>query len=124
MPPWRLPRRALVNALRNSLERLGLEKVDLYQIHWPFPPLPVEHWVEGLAEAVQAGLTRTVGVSNYNKNQMQRAYTVLAKYNIPLASNQVEYSLLDRAVEKNGLLDFERNAKVAAGEIRAVNDRR
>jgi aryl-alcohol dehydrogenase-like predicted oxidoreductase len=45
-----------------------------------------------------------VGVSNYDKNQMQRAYTVLSGYEIPLASNQVEYNLLNRSVEKNGLL--------------------
>ena len=103
--PWRLTKGAVVRALRHSLERLGLEKLDLYQIHQPFPPISVETWAEGLAEAVKAGLTRTVGVSNYNKNQMQRAYTVLAKYEVPLASNQVEYHLLDRSIEKNGLLD-------------------
>jgi len=103
--PWRWTKRSVVRALRHSLERLGLEKVDLYQLHWPSPVVPVERYVEGLAEAVQAGLTRTVGVSNYDKNQMQRAYTVLAKYNIPLASNQVEYHLLDRRIEKSGLLD-------------------
>lgn len=102
--PWRLRKSSLVNALKHSLNRLGLESVDLYQIHWPFPPLPVEHWVEALAEAKQKGLTRAVGVSNYSKNQMQRAYTFLAKYDIPLASNQVEYSLLDRKIEKNGVL--------------------
>ncbi len=102
--PWRMRKSSLVNALKHSLDRLGLPLVDLYQIHWPFPPFPVEHWVEALAEAKQKGLTRTVGVSNYNKNQMQRAYTVLAKYDIPLASNQVEYSLLDRRIEKNGVL--------------------
>jgi aryl-alcohol dehydrogenase-like predicted oxidoreductase len=103
--PWRLSRSAFMNALSRSLERLGLECVDLYQIHWPFPPMPVEFWVEGLAQAVKAGLTRAVGVSNYSKNQMQRAYTVLAKYDLPLASNQVRYNLIDRTVEKNGLLD-------------------
>jgi aryl-alcohol dehydrogenase-like predicted oxidoreductase len=103
--PWRLSRRALTNALHRSLNRLNLERVDLYQIHWPFPPMPVEFWVEELAEAAKSGKTRAVGVSNYNKNQMQRAYTVLAKYNIPLASNQVEYHLLNRRIEKNGLLD-------------------
>ena len=102
--PWRVRKSSLVNALKHSLSRLGLSSVDLYQIHWPFPPFPVEHWVEALAEAKQNGLARAVGVSNYNKNQMQRAYTVLAKYNIPLASNQVEYSLLDRRIEKNGVL--------------------
>jgi aryl-alcohol dehydrogenase-like predicted oxidoreductase len=104
--PWRLPKKALVHALCNSLERLGLEKVNLYQIHWPFPPMRVEYWAEALAQAVKAGLTEAVGVSNYNKSQMQRAHATLAKYDIPLASNQVEYHLLDRKVEKNGLLDL------------------
>jgi aryl-alcohol dehydrogenase-like predicted oxidoreductase len=103
--PMRLTRKSVVRALRNSLERLGLEKVDLYQLHWPSPLTAIETHVEGLALVAKEGLTRTVGVSNYDKNQMQRAYTVLAKYNIPLASNQVEYHLLDRHVEKNGLLD-------------------
>ena len=103
--PWRMGKRTFRNALQRSLERLGISKVDLYQVHFPFPPFPVETWAEALAEAVKAGWTRSVGVSNYDKNQMQRTYTVLSKYDIPLASNQVEYHLLDRKVEKNGLLD-------------------
>lgn len=103
--PWRLNRTALQNALHRSLERLGLERVDLYQIHWPFPPYPVETWVEEIAKVAKAGLARAVGVSNYDKNQMQRAYTVLMGADLPLASNQVEYHLLNRMVEKNGLLD-------------------
>jgi aryl-alcohol dehydrogenase-like predicted oxidoreductase len=103
--PWRLGRNELMHALDHSLERLGLDHVDLYQIHWPFPPMPVEFWVEQLALAVRSGKTRTAGVSNYNKTQMQRTITILSKYNIPLASNQVEYHLLNRTVEKNGLLD-------------------
>jgi aryl-alcohol dehydrogenase-like predicted oxidoreductase len=103
--PWRLNRGALMHSLDLSLERLGLDHVDLYQIHWPFPPMPVEFWVEALAKAVKSGKTLTAGVSNYSKMQMQRAYTILSKYNLPLASNQVEYHLLNRTVEKNGLLD-------------------
>ncbi len=103
--PWRLSRRSLLRALQGSLERLGLEKVDLYQIHWPLPPISVEHWAEALAEAVEAGLTRCVGVSNYNPNQMERAYSALERRGIPLASNQVEYHLLNRAVERSGLLE-------------------
>jgi aryl-alcohol dehydrogenase-like predicted oxidoreductase len=102
--PWYLTKASVTRALRASLERLGLERVDLYQIHWPSPLVPIERYVEGLASAHRLGLTRAVGVSNYNKNQMQRAYTVLSKYEIPLASNQVEYNLLNRSVEKNGLL--------------------
>ena len=102
--PWRIPKSSLISALKHSLDRMGIPSVDLYQIHWPFPPFPVEYWVEALAEAKRLGLTKAVGVSNYSKNQMQRAYTVLAGYGIPLASNQVEYSLLDRRIEKNGIL--------------------
>lgn len=103
--PWRWTRRSVVRALRRSLERLGLEKVDLYQLHWPSPLVPVEAYVEGLADAVGAGLTRAVGVSNYDRGQMQRAMAVLARRDILLASNQVEYHLLNRRVEKNGLLE-------------------
>lgn len=102
--PWRQTRRSVVRALQNSLKRLGLKQVDLYQIHWPTPFTPIERFVEGMVEAYELGLTRAVGVSNYNKTQMQRAYTVLTKHNIPLASNQVEYHLLNRTIEKNGLL--------------------
>jgi len=102
--PWRLTKGSVTRALRASLERLDLKRVDLYQIHWPSPLVPVETYAEGLAAAYRLGLTRAVGVSNYDKNQMQRAYTVLSKYDIPLASNQVEYNLLNRTVEKNGLL--------------------
>jgi len=102
--PWRLSKASVTRALRASLERLGLERVDLYQIHWPSPLVPVERYVQGLASAHRLGLARAVGVSNYDKNQMQRAYTILSEYEIPLASNQVEYNLLNRSVEKNGLL--------------------
>ena len=102
--PWRWTKATVVRALRHSLERLGLEGVDLYQIHFPSPLVPIENYAEGLASVHKLGLARAVGVSNYDKNQMQRAYTVLAKYDIPLASNQVEFHLLNRSAEKSGLL--------------------
>jgi aryl-alcohol dehydrogenase-like predicted oxidoreductase len=103
--PYRFTKKSVVRALRGSLERLGLERVDLYQLHWPSPVVPIETYAEGLALAFQAGLTRNVGVSNYNIEQMQRASKCLAKHAIPLASNQVEYHLLDRTAERSGLLD-------------------
>ena len=102
--PWRWTKASLTRALRRSLERLDLERVDLYQIHWPSPLIKLETYVEGLAAAHSLGLTRAVGVSNYDKTQMQRAYNTLSKYEIPLASNQVEFHLLNRSAEKNGLL--------------------
>jgi aryl-alcohol dehydrogenase-like predicted oxidoreductase len=102
--PWRLRKRALLSKLRASLARLGLERVDLYQIHWPFRPVPIETWANALADAVEEGLTRSVGVSNYNSAQMLRAHSALSKRGVPLASNQVEFHLLNRRVEHEGLL--------------------
>ena len=102
--PSRLRKKSLIRALQRSLERIGVETVDLYQIHQPFPPISIETWMEAMAEAVSEGLTRTVGVSNYNQTQMLRAYSALARKDIPLAANQVTYSLLDRTIEKDGLL--------------------
>ncbi|NUQ83255.1 MAG: aldo/keto reductase [Anaerolineales bacterium] len=102
--PWRFFRSSIPLALKNSLERLGVESVDLYQIHWPTPLMSVDRMMDGMVECVRGGLTRTVGVSNFNQTQMLGAYSALARQNIPLASNQVHYSLLNRKVEKNGLL--------------------
>jgi aryl-alcohol dehydrogenase-like predicted oxidoreductase len=102
--PWRFIKASFKNALKHSLDRLGLDRLDLYQIHWPFPLLSPERAMDWMAEAVKEGLTRTVGVSNFNPSQTVRAYTSLARKGIPLAANQVEYSLLNRSIEKNGLL--------------------
>jgi aryl-alcohol dehydrogenase-like predicted oxidoreductase len=102
--PWRRWKRCVIYAGRRSLKRLRMQKVDLYQIHWPMPPLSAERMAEALADAVEMGLTRAVGVSNYDENQMYLTYEALSKRGIPLASNQVQYSLLCREVEKNGVL--------------------
>jgi aryl-alcohol dehydrogenase-like predicted oxidoreductase len=103
--PWRLSTIQQRRALRKSLERLGSQRIDLYQMHWPFPPRSIDTWMASLADAVEAGLIRAVGVSNYNVEQMQRAHTALAQRGIPLASNQVEYSLWQRKPETSGLLE-------------------
>jgi aryl-alcohol dehydrogenase-like predicted oxidoreductase len=102
--PWRLNKKLLLNAIEHNLERLGLDSVDLYQIHFPFPFTSIETWMDGMAEAINQELTRAIGVSNFNQSQMLRAYSALAQKNIPLASNQMHYSLLDRSIEKNGIL--------------------
>jgi aryl-alcohol dehydrogenase-like predicted oxidoreductase len=110
--PWRLAPGRLVHALRESLNRLGLSQVDLYQIHWPYTPVSVETWADGLADAVEAGLTRAVGVSNYSVGQTMRAHAALARRGVPLASNQVEYSLLNRKPETSGLVNVCRDLGV------------
>jgi aryl-alcohol dehydrogenase-like predicted oxidoreductase len=102
--PWRVRKSNLADALKASLNRLGLPRVDLYMMHFPLPPVSIETWMDALADAVQAGLIRAAGVSNYNTAQMRRAHAALAKRGVPLASNQVEYSLLKRGPEREGLL--------------------
>lgn len=104
--PWRLSARALRKALQASLRRLGLSRLDLYLIHWPNPPVSIDTWMNALGDAVDDGLTRAVGVSNYNNEQVKKAHTILAERGVPLSSNQVSYSLLDRRIERAGLLEL------------------
>jgi len=102
--PWRLGRKSIVSALKGSLARLQLGSIDLYQIHRPTPLSSTEGMMEALVECVETGLTRAVGVSNFDEGEMLRAYSTLARHRIALASNQVHYSLLRRGVEQNRLL--------------------
>ncbi len=111
--PYRVRTAALSRALTGSLERLGLERIDLYQIHWPYTALKIEPLMNALADEVEAGRVRAVGVSNYNEDQMRRAHSALAERGVPLASNQVQYSLLNRAPERNGVLQACRELDVS-----------
>jgi aryl-alcohol dehydrogenase-like predicted oxidoreductase len=110
--PWRLTRGSLLRALRTSLGRLGMKQVDLYLIHSPSSLVPVETWMDALADAVETGLTRYVGVSNYDVEKMQRAHAALARRGVSLVANEVEYSLLQRNPEHSGLLDTARKLGV------------
>ncbi|HVU15066.1 MAG TPA: aldo/keto reductase [Phototrophicaceae bacterium] len=114
--PWRFTKAQLIAALSGSLKRLQMSSVDLYQIHWPMPPVRVETWASALADALDLKMTRAVGVSNYNRARTIRSYDALQKRGYPLASNQVEYSLLDRHIERDGTLQAcqERGVKVIA----------
>jgi len=65
--PWRLGKGAMIFALRRSLSRLGLTAIDVYLLHFPFPPVSLEAWADALADAVEAGLARAVGISNCDR---------------------------------------------------------
>ena len=86
-----------------SIARLG--RIDLYQHHFPSSRVDIPRLMELMADALEAGKIKAVGVSNYSAEQMRIAHAVLARRGIPLASNQVEYSLLHRQPEVNGVLD-------------------
>lgn len=79
--------------------------IDLYQIHQPYSFSSPEAEMNAMAELVKAGKIRSVGVSNFSAGQMRRAHAALAKHGLPLASNQVHYSLINRGIESNGILD-------------------
>jgi aryl-alcohol dehydrogenase-like predicted oxidoreductase len=111
--PWRFNSDAVADALTASLERLGVEQIALYQVHMPFDFLMgQETLMKALASEVKKGRILTVGVSNYDPTQMQQAHDILAQYDVPLAVNQVRYSLLTRQIERNGILEKARQLGV------------
>jgi aryl-alcohol dehydrogenase-like predicted oxidoreductase len=108
--PWRWGEQAVAKALRQSLDRLGLETVTLYQVHWPFDFLLGQQKLLGaIAQEVAQGRIQAVGISNYSALQMQQAHRLLADCGIPLACNQMNYSLLERSIEQNGVLEAAQN---------------
>jgi aryl-alcohol dehydrogenase-like predicted oxidoreductase len=105
--------RHLMAALDASLDRLRLTAVDLYYVHFPFPLTDMATFADGLAEAVKSGKAKAVGVSNFSAEQMHRVADHLAKANVPLAANEVHYSLAHRQPEQNGVLDACRDVGAA-----------
>lgn len=91
--------------VQKTLTRLGRDSIDLYQHHYPNARLSIPSLMGFVADAVDAGKIKAVGVSNYSAQQMREAHAALAKRGIPLASNQVEYSLLNRKPEVNEVMD-------------------
>ncbi|NEZ58162.1 aldo/keto reductase [Adonisia turfae] len=103
--PWRFNTQAVADALTASLKRLQLPMVALYQVHWPFDFLMGQKTLmNALADEVKQGRIQSIGVSNYSASQMHQAHSYLAERGIPLAVNQVQYSLLHRKIESNGVL--------------------
>jgi len=89
--PWRA---------RESMRRLGVDSLDLYQVHWPNPVFPFGLTMSSMAELQKAGLVRHVGVSNFSLAQWQRAENELGG---PVLSNQVKFSLINRGPEREML---------------------
>jgi aryl-alcohol dehydrogenase-like predicted oxidoreductase len=103
-PGWLSTAEQLPEALDQSLVRLRRSTIDLYQHHFPSRRVPIPSLMGFMADALDAGKVRAIGVSNYSAAQLRTAHAALAERGIPLASNQVEYSLLHRAPEVNGVL--------------------
>lgn len=89
----------VITACEGSLKRLGTSYIDLYQVHWPDPNVPVRETMGAMEELVRDGKVRYIGISNFSVEETQAARDALAKEE--LASNQVEYSLMSRDVESD-----------------------
>jgi len=111
--PTRFTSKSFRKALEASLTRLGTHTVDLYLIHFPFSLLSIASLMDMLAEAAHASMARAVGVSNFSAKQMYAATKRLEHHDIPLAANEVHFSLFHRDPERNGVLEACRKLDVA-----------
>lgn len=95
------------------LAALGGYPIALHQIHQPYALSPVRAQMEAMAGLAEEGKIRTIGVSNFSAGKMRRAHEVLRRRGLSLVSNQVRYSLLDRRIEKNGILETARELGIS-----------
>lgn len=89
---------SLKQSAEASLKRLGVETIDLYQLHEPSSEIAIAETMSAMAELVDAGKVRFIGVSNFSVKQLEEAQEALGRH--PIVSNQVRYSLIDRTIEK------------------------
>ncbi|MBM3847677.1 MAG: aldo/keto reductase, partial [Verrucomicrobia bacterium] len=80
--------------VNSSLLHLGVDCIDLYQIHAPNPAVPIQDTLGAMEDLVDAGKIRHIGVSNFSVNDLKRALAVTRKHRI--VSNQIRFNLIDR----------------------------
>ena len=99
-------RKHLLASLDQSLQRMGLEYVDIFYHHRMDPETPLEETMGALAQAVTSGKALYVGLSNYNGPTLERAVKILQELHCPFVINQNRYSIFDRTIEQNGLKEM------------------
>ena len=100
--------RNIPRTITDRLRFLDGYPIDLYYVHMPYSFSSPEAEMNAMADLVEAGLIRSVGVSNFSPERMRRAHAALARRGLPLATNQVHYSLLRRKIEVDGTLETAR----------------
>lgn len=120
--PDHLSQDQVIRSCEASLRRLETNYIDLYQVHWPNPSIPIAETMKAMERLVAEGKVRHIGVSNFSVRQTREAQEALSKSS--LASNQVEYSLVDRSIEEDLLSYAEKEqitviaySPVARGQI-------
>jgi diketogulonate reductase-like aldo/keto reductase len=96
--PVHFKRKDVIAAADQSLLRLKMDHIDLYQLHEPSSSVPIEETMSAMEELVDVGKVRFIGVSNFSLRQLKRAQAAMRKHKI--VSNQVRYNLIDRTIEQ------------------------
>ena len=104
-------RKYLMASLDQSLARLGVDYVDIFYHHRMCPETPLYETMGALADIVKSGKALYVGLSNYDGENMQAAAKILEELHCPFIINQNSYSIFNRTVEQNGILDAAKAAK-------------
>jgi aryl-alcohol dehydrogenase-like predicted oxidoreductase len=99
---------SIKKTIDKRLENLHPYTIALHQIHMPYSFSSLKTQLNVMADLVEDGKIRSVGVSNFSAEQMRKAHDILEQRGLPLASNQVNYSLINRKIERNGVLDLAR----------------
>ncbi len=105
-------RKYLLSSLDQSLNRMGLDYVDIFYHHRPDPETPIEETMLALDQAVRQGKALYVGISNYRSLEAREALMILKELKTPVVLTQPRYSMYDRWIEENGLLDLTENMGV------------
>ncbi len=108
-------RKYLFSSLDQSLRRLKLDYVDIFYHHRPDPETDMEETVMALGDLVKSGKALYVGLSNYSKAETEKAIPFMEKYNVPYVVSQPSYSMFNRNLEQDGLLDIQE--QVGAGTL-------
>ena len=91
----------VLRAAASSLQKLQTDYIDLYQIHWPDPSVPLKETMRAMEALVDAGKVRFIGVSNFYVKNLEEAQACMTRHRI--VSNQVKYSLMNRGIEEDTL---------------------
>ena len=104
-------RKYLMASIDQSLKRLNLDYVDIFYHHRPDPDTPLYETMWALNDIVKSGKALYIGLSNYDGETMEKAAKILDDLHCPFVINQNRYSIFDRSIEKNGILDSARKYK-------------
>lgn len=105
--------RSVFKSAEKSTQRLDPYPIDLYLVHQPYSRSSVRNQMDAMADLVDSGKIRAVGVSNFSKERMISAHEALSDRGIPLATNQVHFNLLHRKIEVNGVLETAKDLGVS-----------